>query len=111
LTIGAILEITFEGNGWDPATQALVRGALGPLADAGVRSVALVRGAVPREEVWEAWIETHDGRCDGVVTWGDCHTLSDLLPLFLEDLRWLAIPQSLRTCLPPRYQNRDWGPC
>jgi len=101
------MEITFEGDGWDPATEALVRAALGPLAAAGMRSVALVRGAIPREEIWEAWIETHDGQRDGVVTWGDCHTLSDLLPLFLKDLQWLAIPKSLRPISPPRYHDDD----
>jgi hypothetical protein len=41
--------------------------------------------------MWEAWFDTPDGTPDGVVTWRDCHLLADLLPIFLDNLRSLAI--------------------
>jgi len=85
------MEITFEGDGWDPATEAAIRAALVPLATAGVRCVAVVRRAIPYEEMWEAWFDRPDGTPDGVVTWRDCHLLSDLLPIFLDDLRSHAL--------------------
>ena len=90
------MEITFEGTDWDPATESAIRAALVPLAAVGVSTVALVRRAIPYEEMWEAWVETHDGQYGGVVTWGDCHTLSDLLPRFLEELPRLAIAPKFR---------------
>ena len=99
------MEIKFEGDGWDAATQALVRAALSPLVASGARNIAVVRGAIPRQDVWEAFVEKHDGKLDCVTTWGSGHTLGDLLPAFLRDLEWLATPRAFRPICPPRYHG------